>query len=109
MDEPHDQQADPARTVQAGKCDSARESHIGNQDKDCRNKLQKCPVYPLHLLNELIEQNNGRVKTGSAQPKKDTDEMIVPGRQIPKPCDQYNTKRGHKEADPLLCCHLFPE
>ena len=101
MDESHDQQIPPAGAVQHGKIHPPGGQNIGHQYRNRRQKLQKGPLDACHTFDKLIQQDDGGIKSRSAQSEEDSLQMTA-AAQIPDAGDQHDAQGGHGEADPLL-------
>ena len=77
----YNQKADPTCAVQGTQRNSAREAHIREQDKNGGKELQKGTLKAADRLNKFIEQNDGGIEAGGAEPKEDAEEMVAAGRK----------------------------
>ena len=103
------QQADPSRHIQPAQAHPSCTRHIGRQDHDRRNKLQKRPVYPRCGFDKFIHQDHHRVKHSRAQPVQDPQKVPAALRLPAHADDQDQSCRGHGKTEDLLPGKLLME
>jgi len=77
VDHANHQQASPACAAQRAQADASAQCHVGDQDHGSRHELQEGAGDSRHVLDELVEQNDGGVKDGGTQPKENAHQMLA--------------------------------
>ena len=108
MDKADDEKVHPADSVQRAERDAARREHIGDEHDDGGQKLQKCAVDAVDLMDGLVEQDDSRVKYRRAETEEDALEIIRPARAA-EAGDEHEAERRHDKAEELLPRELFVE
>ena len=102
MHQTHDQQADPAFSVEDGEVEAVSKGDIRHQHHDGGEELQEGAVDPFYLFDKFIQQDDRCIQHCGAETEENADEVAAALREIAQTRDEHDAQSGHCEAKPLL-------
>ena len=106
MEKTDDQKIDPSDGIQTAKCSAACWKDVRDQDDDRRDKLQKCSRDTLDIFDELIQEDDSRIKYRGTQAEHDT-EQIISAVNITDADDENKPKCWHDKTYDLFYRQSF--
>ena len=106
MEHTHHQKIYHPKGIHIQKMGASGQTHIGCENQNSCQELEKCPVDTRYMANAFIEQYHRRIKYGSTQAEQNPNQITA----APSPADAYHQHQsqcGHDKTEHLAGGKLF--